>query len=72
MWEEALARRDLLRPATIPGWQTLRLLGELDDLLAPFRLVHPVPLGKKSEGQIKREKEEAEGRLIECLNALGT
>ncbi|KAB5570133.1 aminoglycoside phosphotransferase [Coniochaeta sp. 2T2.1] len=71
MWEEALAKRDLLRPATIKGMETLELLGRLDDLLAPFRLVHPVPLGKKTEEQVRTERKEAEGRLVECLNALG-
>ncbi|KAB5558600.1 aminoglycoside phosphotransferase [Coniochaeta sp. 2T2.1] len=71
MWEEALAKRGLLRPATIRGMETLELLGRLDELLAPFRLVHPVPLGKKTEEQVRRERMEAEERLVECLNTVG-
>jgi hypothetical protein len=70
IWEDALAARRILRPSTIAGMETLKLLGELEALLCPFRLAHPVSLGKKSPGRIKEERAKAERALIECLNSL--
>jgi hypothetical protein len=71
LWEEALSSRGTLRPSTIAGMGTLKLLGRLEELLCPFRLVHPVFLRKKTLEQTKQEREKAEKELVECLIALG-
>lgn len=72
IWDDALAARDILRPGTIRGMDTLKLLGQLDSLLCPFRLVHPVFLSKMSPGEMEEGRAKAEQALIECLDALKT
>lgn len=70
-WEKALAARDLMRPDSMVGADTLKLLGELEGLLSPFRLVHPVVLGSQTADQIAEGRKQAEADLLACLKALG-
>ncbi|KAK1769707.1 hypothetical protein QBC33DRAFT_531701 [Phialemonium atrogriseum] len=43
----------------------------LEALLCPFRLVHPVFLRKMTPDKVKRERAKAEEELVEYLIALG-
>lgn len=70
-WDKALAARNILRPENMAGADTLKLLGELEGLLSPFRLVHPVFLGRQNEEQITERRRQAESDLLACLEALG-
>lgn len=72
MWESALAARDITRPSSIKGMDTIKLVCKLEPLLCPFRLVHPVFVKKKTQEQITEERAKAEAALTECLSALGS
>ena len=70
-WEKTLMAKDVLRPEAMAGIDTLKLVGKLEGLLAPFRLVHPVLLGRQTEEQIREGCAKAEAELLVCLAALG-
>ena len=70
-WDKALAVRNIQRPEDMAGVDTLKLLGEIEGLLSPFRLVHPVALGRQTAEQISERRAQAESELLACLEALG-
>jgi hypothetical protein len=70
IWERALAERGMLRPGTINGTEALKLVGKLEGLLSPFRLVHPVFLARQTADQIRERRKKAEEELVACLSAL--
>lgn len=72
MWESTLAAKGLARPSTIKGMDMIKLVCQLELLLCPFRLVHPVFVKKKTAEQITEERAKAEAALMECLAALGS
>lgn len=72
MWESAMAAKELARPGTIKGMETIKSICKLESLLCPFRLVHPVFVKKKTKEQIDEERAKGEAALIECLIALST
>jgi hypothetical protein len=53
------------------GMDTLTLVGKLEGLLSPFRLVHPAFLGRQTDEQIREGRAKAEAELLVCLAALG-
>lgn len=70
-WDKALASRNILRREDMAGANTLQLLGQLERLLGPFRLVHPFLLGRQTAEQIAERRAQAEADLLACLEALG-
>ncbi|KAK0642173.1 phosphotransferase enzyme family protein [Cercophora newfieldiana] len=70
-WDNALTARGIFRPDAMPGAGTLKLLGRLEELLSPFRLVHPVFLGQQTAERIAERRAEAEKDLLACLDELG-
>ncbi|KAK3322986.1 aminoglycoside phosphotransferase, partial [Apodospora peruviana] len=70
LWEDALAARGILRPATIQGMGSLKLIGRLEELLCPFRLAHPIFIARQTAGQIMEGRAKAEEELVHCLVAL--
>jgi len=70
-WEKVLMAKDILRPEVMEGIDTLKLVGRLEGLLSPFRLTHPVFLGRQTAEQIQQGRAKAETDLLACLAELG-
>lgn len=70
-WDEAVHAAGGTRPSEIAGIATLDKLRQLEGLLAPFRLVHPFFLKKKTPEELEQDRLKAAETLAGKLEEFG-
>lgn len=71
-WNEAAAKRGLVRPSTIAGVDRIRALRELEDLLCPFHLSNGAMLERVPAEAASQQREETETRISGWLDKWDT
>ena len=66
-WDTAMAANGGIRPSSIAGVDRIQALAELEKMLAPRELVHPVVLKRIPEDERPGRKAEKEGEIREWL-----
>lgn len=70
-WDDALYKRSMDRPSTIPGMTKLADLFWLSSQILPFKLCNPVVVGNSTLEQLRQRKEDGEKVLIRFLEENG-